>query len=134
MKIKTLLILASVIIFISSFTLISKIEEWKVPAAASKAKNPTDLKDAEGIATGKALYAKHCKSCHGTKGLGDGTKAGEIETPMPDFSKPATQGQTDGDLFYKTKEGRDDMPGFGKKITDDEEIWLLVNFMRGLKK
>ena len=134
MKIKTVLILASVIIFISSFTLISKVEEWKVPAAASKVKNPTDPKNAEGIAAGKALYMKHCKSCHGAKGLGDGTKSAEIETPMPDFSKAAVQEQTDGDLFYKTKNGRDDMPGFGKKITDDEDIWLLVNYIRGLKK
>jgi len=53
---------------------------------------------------------------------------------MPDFSKAVVQGQTDGDLFYKTKNGRDDMPGFGKKITNDEDIWLLVNYIRGLKK
>lgn len=133
MKIKTLIILTAVPLVISSFTLINKIDEWKVPAAASKVKNPTDPNNAEGMANAKVLYTKHCKSCHGAKGLGDGTKAGEIETKMPDFSKPATQGQTDGDLFYKTKEGRDDMPGFGKKITDDTEIWFLVNYMRTMK-
>jgi mono/diheme cytochrome c family protein len=37
-------------------------------------------------------------------------------------------------LFYKTAEGRVDMPSFKKKIADQEDIWNLVNYMRSLKK
>ena len=41
----------------------------------------------QAIADGKALYATHCKSCHGTKGLGDGSKAAQLKTEPGDFSK-----------------------------------------------
>jgi hypothetical protein len=46
----------------------------------------------------------------------------------------AFQSQSDGALFYKTSEGRDDMPSFKKKIPDAEDIWNLVNFVRTFKK
>jgi mono/diheme cytochrome c family protein len=126
MKIKTLLIFASAIIFISSFTLISNIDEWKAPADAAAVKNPTKVGD--NADAGKALWAKHCKSCHGTTGKGDGPKAEDLDSDMPDLSK--LQGQSDGSLFYKTNVGKDDMPGFKKKIPSDDDRWLLVNYMR----
>jgi mono/diheme cytochrome c family protein len=106
---------------------------WKVPDAAKKAKNPVAKND-EATTAGKTLYMKHCKSCHGAKGLGDGPKAKELDTSCGDFSSKEVTEQTDGELFYKIKEGRDDMPSFKKKITDDEEIWSIVNFMRTLGK
>ena len=80
------------------------------------------------------MWTTHCASCHGKTGLGDGTKAAQLETTPPDFTKSAFQSQTDGSLFYKTSEGRGDMPGFKKKIADQEDLWNLVNFMRSLKK
>jgi mono/diheme cytochrome c family protein len=107
---------------------------WSVPDAAKKVKNPTSKTDAEGLADGKALWAKHCKSCHGAKGLGDGPKSKELDTDCGDFSVKAVQSLSDGELYYKIKEGRDDMPSFKKKITDDEEIWHIVNFMRTMAK
>jgi len=109
-------------------------DEWVVPAKYLSMTNPTDPGDAEEMATGKNLYMQHCKSCHGKEGLGDGPKSAELATPSGDFSSDDTQGQKDGALFYKIKEGRDDMPGFGKKIPDDEEIWLVVNFIRTMKE
>ena len=75
-----------------------------------------------------------CKSCHGSKGLGDGPKSKELDTPSGDFSLKEFQAQTDGELFYKIQTGRDDMPSFKKKITDDEDIWNLVNYMRTFAK
>jgi mono/diheme cytochrome c family protein len=66
--------------------------------------------------------------------LGDGSKAAQLKTQPSDFSKPAFQGQTDGSLYYKVSEGREDMPSFKKKIPDTEDIWNLVNYMRSLKK
>ena len=110
-----------------------KPKPWKVPDAAKKAKNPVAMND-ESVAAGKTLYMKHCKSCHGSKGLGDGPKAKELDTPSGDFTAPEFTGQTDGEMFYKIKEGRDDMPSFKKKIADDEEMWSIVNFVRTLAK
>ena len=86
------------------------------------------------IADGKALYSTHCKSCHGTKGLGDGNKASELKTEPGDFSRTDFQSQTDGAILYKSTEGRDDMPTFKKKIPDIEERWSIVNYIRTLKK
>ncbi len=104
---------------------------WVVPDASKKVKNPVKS-DAESMAAGKTTYNKHCKSCHGTKGMGDGPKSKELKTPCGDFTTKEFQDQTDGEIFYKAKEGREDMPSFKKKITDDEEIWQVVNFVRSL--
>jgi mono/diheme cytochrome c family protein len=106
---------------------------WNVPDAAKNKKNPV-ANAADAISAGKALWSTHCKSCHGTKGLGDGSKAAQLKTEPGDFSKGSFQSQTDGALFYKTSEGRDDMPSFKKKIADADDIWSLVHYMRTLKK
>ena len=90
--------------------------------------------DATSLATGKEVWAKHCQSCHGKSGKGDGSKAAQLKTAPDDFTKADFQKQTDGALFYKTLEGRDDMPSFKKKISDQEDIWAAVNYMRTFKK
>ena len=106
-------------------------KKWVVPEVAKKVKNPV-ASNSESLSGGKELYNKHCKSCHGTMGKGDGPKAAELETETGDFSKMPEQ--TDGEILYKVKEGRDDMPSFKKKITDDEDIWNIVNYVKTFKK
>lgn len=108
-------------------------DPWVVPEKYKKMKNPV-ASDKESISVGKSLYAKHCKSCHGTKGLGDGSKAAQLKTKCGDFSTADFQSQSDGSIFYKTSEGRDDMPSFKKKIPEQEDIWSIVNYIRTLKK
>lgn len=105
-------------------------EEWVVPDKYEKMKNPTD--PAEDLDIGKQLYSKHCQSCHGKTGLGDGKKADDVEGDLGDFSSEEFQAQSDGALFYKSYFGRDDMPNYEKKIPDDEDMWLVVNYMRTL--
>lgn len=105
---------------------------WTVPESANSKANPIKA-DKNSLATGKTLWTKHCASCHGKSGLGDGPKAAQLDTPAGDFSSALFQKQTDGALFYKTDEGKGEMPGFKKKIPDDEDIWSLVNYMRSFK-
>jgi mono/diheme cytochrome c family protein len=107
-------------------------EPWEVPAKYKNMKNPIAADDASANA-GAMLYKKHCASCHGKVGLGDGVKARQLETFPGDFSGEAYQGQTDGDHFYKTKFGRNEMPAYEKKVSDDD-IWNMVNYMRTFKK
>ena len=107
-------------------------DPWPVPDKYKNMANPVKS-DATSIATGKELYTTHCKSCHGTKGKGDGPKAAQLDTESGDFTKSAFQSQTDGAIFYKTSEGRKDMPSFKKKISDPNDIWAVVNYMRTLK-
>lgn len=127
-------LLSLIIVFITtaSFTLFQN-KPWAVPEKAAKTANPVKS-DVSSLAAGKALWGQHCASCHGKAGLGDGSKAAQLETTPPDFSKAAIQGQSDGALFFKTSEGRGDMPSFKKKIPDQEDIWSLVNYMRSFKK
>ena len=94
--------------------------------------NPTDATDADNLADGKMLYNKHCKSCHGKEGYGDGTKADEVEGELGDFSSEEFQGQSDGALFYKSYIGRDDMPNFEKKMPDKDDVWYIISYMRTL--
>ena len=110
-----------------------KGKPWAAPDDAKAMKSPVKS-DAASLEKGKALFEKHCKSCHGVKGLGDGPKAKELETACGDFTAKAFQVQTDGEIFYKTKAGRDDMPAFSKKITHDNDIWAVVNYLRTLKR
>lgn len=117
-----------------SFTYINQNPKpWPVPDAAKNKKNPV-ASNAESIATGKSLWSTHCKSCHGAKGLGDGSKAAQLKTEPGDFSTAGFMAQTDGSMFYKVSEGRDDMPSFKKKIPDEDDRWAVVNFMRTFKK
>ena len=106
---------------------------WNAPDKENKMSNPVKS-SAESVDAGKALYAKHCQSCHGKSGLGDGTKASTLKTEPGDFSKSAFQSQSDGSLFYKINEGRDDMPSFKKKMPEANDVWNVVNYLRTLKK
>lgn len=105
---------------------------WPVPAEYKTMKNPVKG-DASAVKMGEMLYKRHCASCHGRTGLGDGPKARSLETFAGDFSGDFYQNQTDGEHFYKTKTGRDEMPGYENKISD-EDIWSIVSYMRTFKK
>ena len=106
-------------------------EKWEVPAKYKNMENSYAGDDEDGI--GEELYMQHCKSCHGKEGYGDGTKAKELETPIRDFTSEEVQGQTDGELYYKSFIGRDEMPNFEKKIRDEEDRWMVINFIRSLE-
>lgn len=121
------------ILIATAFSPLPQGNPWVVPDKYKKMKTPVKA-DAESISAGKALYNKHCKSCHGAKGLGDGTKAAQLKTKCGDFSTADFHDQSDGALFYKTNEGRDDMPSFKKKIPDEVDVWNVINYIRTLKK
>ena len=106
-------------------------KEWVVPDKYKTMKNPQEA-NSESLDIGKTIYAKHCKSCHGKYGEGDGSKAAELDTEVGDFTDGSLKNQTDGTLFYKVIEGRDDMPSFKKKIEYEEDIWHVVNYIRTL--
>ena len=126
---KTLLVIGLIFVGLSSFGKLIQ-EEWAVPAEYETMKNPVAADTDAAI--GKSLYNKHCKSCHGKEGFGDGTKAEDLDGDLGDFSSEEFQAQSDGALYYKTTIGRDDMPEFTKKLPSDEDRWLIVNYMRTL--
>jgi len=117
-----------------SFTSPLKVQQddWVVPAKYKTMKNPQKgVEDEDDI--GKSLYKKHCQSCHGKEGFGDGTKAAELKTELRDLTSGEVQGQTDGEMYYKAILGRDEMPNFEKKIPSEEDRWLVINYLRTLE-
>lgn len=107
-------------------------KEWKAPASADAKKNPL-TNDAATIVAGKTVYVKECQSCHGKTGKGDGPSAKDLDIPAGNFTLVATQGQSDGALFWKIFEGRKPMPSFKKRL-NETQIWQSVVYMRTLKK
>ena len=91
------------------------VKPWPVPAEYKSMKNPVAVSEASTKA-GQTLYNKNCASCHGKTGLGDGVKARALKDFPGDFSLDEFHKQTDGDLFYKTKIGRAEMPKYEGKL------------------
>ena len=118
------------LIFVSSvmlsFSLVQK--PWVVPAKYQTMKNPV-ASNATSIATGKELYTKHCKSCHGAKGLGDGPKSVNLKSKMRSFASKEFKAQKPGYIYYESFVGRDEMPNFEKKILEENERWSIVNYL-----
>ena len=134
MKKKALFIISVLFAFaLFSFAPKTTIQDpWPVPDAYKNKVNPI-AGDAASINTGKTLYGTHCKSCHGTKGKGDGPKAAQLDTESGDFTKASFKAQTDGSLYYKTEKGRKDMPSFKTKIQVANDIWAIINYIRTFK-
>lgn len=105
-------------------------EAWTAPPRAAKKVNPV-APDAKSIEWGKRLFERDCVSCHGSKGLGDGPKAGELERKPTSFGDASVWEQSDGAFFWKITEGKPPMPS-EKTLMSEEERWHVINYMRTL--
>jgi mono/diheme cytochrome c family protein len=87
---------------------------------------------------GRALYQKHCATCHGDRGLGDGPAAPFNAEKPPSLADPKRQQDlTDGEMLWKITTGRKEegevlMPAMAEKIPAEEDRWKLVSFVRTL--
>lgn len=138
---KTIRILVIPALFFAGLFLMSFVvpqdwtpQKWDIPEKYLSMQNPQAAGDAEMVKLGKMLWAKHCKSCHGGAGQGDGPKAAQLETFPGNFTVDAFHKQSDGVLYYKSIIGRDEMPNFESKIPDEEERWALITYMRATFK
>lgn len=127
----TLLLAFAFMAFVSPQDGQKKGAAWDIPSKYVKMENPYADEDLTKV--GKMLYSKHCKSCHGNKGQGDGPKAKQLETFAGDFTSEAFQSGTDGELYYKSIIGRDEMPNYEKKIPDEEDRWAIIAYIRTMK-
>ncbi len=133
-SVKFLAILSVVTLFCTANVLAQKEGgPWNVPAKYKAMKSAVKAGDPSINTVGKEMYNKHCKSCHGTKGLGDGPKSAALKTVVPPFNTKEFQAQSDGEIYYESIVGRDEMPNFEKKIVDEGDRWALINYLRTLK-
>ena len=132
----TILAIFAARIFLLAFTVPQDQKKggpWEVPSKYKKMENPYK-DDAKLAKVGKMLWAKHCKSCHGNIGQGNGPKAKQLKTFPGDFTPPEFQEQADGVLYYRSFIGRDEMPNYESKIQDDEDRWAVINYIRTFNK
>jgi len=98
---------------------------------AQKLKNPVP-RDAASIEEGKKLYMRHCASCHGPGGKGDGGMALAGGTPSNLTDETWDHGSSDGEIFTVIRDGTSaDMEAYKDKLTE-KQIWHLVNYIRSL--
>jgi mono/diheme cytochrome c family protein len=101
--------------------------DWKAPADAKTLKNPV-----KGIGNAQSVIAVNCAGCHGASGRGDGVASAALLPKPMDWSSPAVQSDTDGELFWKITNGRGAMPAW--KQLPEAERWQIVSYIRTLKK
>ena len=79
---------------------------WVAPQADQAKVNPVSpSKDA--VKRGRALFLKHCATCHGPGGKGDGPAAAFGMVTPRDLTSPTVQARlTDGEIFWKLSKGR----------------------------
>lgn len=76
------------------------------------------------------LYRTKCQMCHGSDGKGQTTMGPKLN--VRDFHSPAVAKESDSMLFDITKKGKNKMPAYNGKLTDDQ-IKDLVKYIRSLK-
>ena len=118
-----------------------KDTDWVAPAQ-EKAKAAPEPTTAEALARGRQLFQKHCATCHGEKGRGDGPLARlhtERTSRAPyDLTLPEVPSfLTDGEIFWKVTVGyrigdKVIMPAFKLQVADDLDRWRIVQFVRTL--
>lgn len=120
-----------------SFWLVSEIgvagsmQEPKRNAEAQKLKNPEPAND-ESVEAGKKLYQRHCASCHGPQGKGDGSLALAGGTPSDLTDDTWDFGSTDGEIFVAIRDGvSTDMLAYKDKMTE-KQIWQTVHYLRSI--
>ena len=118
---------------ISMKTIKSNLQDpWEVPAEYENMKNPyASVPDDEQI--GEELYGMYCQACHGINGKGDGVNAELTNTPVADFTLSSFKNQSDGSLYYKVITGRNDMVGFQLIIPEEEDMWMVINYIKNFQ-
>ncbi len=106
-----------------------------VPASpTSFYRSPTGF-SANSIVDGAALYSRHCASCHGAEGRGDGPGAAGLPVPPADLTAEHLWAHDDGEMFgwltqgIEAPDGRQAMPGFEDVLSEDQR-WALIDYVR----
>ena len=81
--------------------------------------------------TGADLFKARCAACHGADGKGETTMGKKMG--LKDLGSADVQGKSDADINGVITNGKDRMPPYKGKLTDDQ-INSLVKYIRTLKR
>ncbi len=118
-------------------------QPWTAPKDEAQRANPVPPSP-EALQKGRALYQRHCASCHGPKGKGDGVGVsllvGKTDRRPADLTDPKVQGAlSDGEIFWKVANGLMEgavvvMPAYASEIPKPDDRWILIHFLRTLRE
>lgn len=92
---------------------------------------PTTMAAAATAERGRALFARHCASCHGPDGRGDGSAGRDLDPLPTNLHDPEISRRPDAQLFRQITRGRRPMPSFGRLLSEDDR-WTLVAFVKSV--
>jgi mono/diheme cytochrome c family protein len=97
----------------------------------------------ESLRAGRLLWERHCLTCHGELGRGDGPNARLHEARKKVAPRDLTQVQfqdniSDGEIFWRISKGLVEdgevlMPPYEEKIRSEAQRWQLVHYVRRLR-
>jgi mono/diheme cytochrome c family protein len=133
-SIRLAVLFCTAIIFVTANIVLAQTAggAWTIPTKYKSMKSTVKAGDPSINTVGKDLFTKNCKSCHGAKGLGDGPKSASLKTLVPSFAVAKFKSQADGDVYFQSFVGRDEMPNFEKKVLDEADRWALVAYIKSL--
>ena len=99
---------------------------------ASEVTNPVPSTP-KSIETGRQLFQKYCKGCHGEDATGNGPQAPKDIHPPNLTDADWKYGATDGEIFTNIHDGigSSAMKSWKSRMTD-AEIWNVVNYLRSI--
>jgi mono/diheme cytochrome c family protein len=105
---------------------------WPVPKEAADRPNPLTA-SSPYVKKARTIFNDQCAMCHGDKGDGKGPEADALRVPPADLTSYLMVSLSDGELFYKIAKGRDPMPSFEAKFSEQQR-WGLVLYVRTFAK
>jgi len=138
---RSVAVAGAVVAFSTVAALAQSVDDWAAPAEARATTNALSATNPEHLRRGRSLFVRHCVTCHGDQGRGDGPSArlhAKRSGYAPrDLSRPDVQaGLTDGEMFWKIgmgwrPSGRIVMPGVRSEVSE-EDRWRIVLYVRSL--
>lgn len=138
---RSVAVAGAVMAFCTVAALAQSVDDWAAPAEARATTNALSATNPEHLRRGRSLFVRHCVTCHGDQGRGDGPSArlhAKRSGYAPrDLSRPDVQaGLTDGEMFWKIgmgwrPSGRIVMPGVRSEVSE-EDRWRIVLYVRSL--
>jgi mono/diheme cytochrome c family protein len=111
-----------------------RIYQVSIPSHWRKMSNPMPATP-DNLTAGMEHYADHCAVCHANNGSGKTMFGRGLSPQPPDLRFAATQGKSDGELYYIIERGirMTGMPAFGNPGEGHNHgSWNLVLFIRHL--
>ncbi len=87
---------------------------------------------AADASSGKDLYMRHCRGCHGQNGEGNPTMEKAMKVKIESLDSKAIQSMSDADLHKVIADGKGKMPAISN--LSDAQVNDVIAYIRTLKK